>query len=323
MSLYLVTGGCGFIGSHLADTLVDAGHSVRVLDDLSTGNRANLPPSADLMIGDVRDGGTVERALRDVDGCFHLAAVVSVTGCEKQWESAHQINLTGSLNLFRQASKARNGKPIPVVYASSAAVYGEARAVPTRERAPAHPINAYGADKAACELHARAIARGTRASITGLRLFNVYGPRQRPDSTYAGVISIFCDRLVKGQPVEIYGDGRQTRDFIHVSDVVQYLIRAMQSSCAGGDVYNVCTGKALSVVDLAETIAKLCGNGLEIRFRPWRDGDIRHSAGDPSRAAARFGYRSAVTALTGLAGLIERNRASRHAGPSIPTIAAQ
>lgn len=323
MALFLVTGGCGFIGSHLAETLVDRGHRVRVLDDLSTGDPANLPPSATLITGDVRNPKAVSRALEGVDGCFHLAAVVSVTRCERQWQHAHEVNLTAAVNLFRQARQGRSGAPIPVVYASSAAVYGDARTLPVREDAPARPINAYGADKAACELHAGAIARATGAPITGLRFFNVYGPGQDPSSVYSGVVSIFCERLLTGQPIDIYGDGRQTRDFIHVSDVVEAMLKAMELPSTAGDVYNVCTGEALSVLELAKAIAKLCGTRLETRFHPARGADIQHSVGDPGRAVAALDFRHRISVMTGLADLISTSSGPKPVGTERATFAAQ
>jgi UDP-glucose 4-epimerase len=302
MAFFLVTGGCGFIGSHLAHALVSDGHRVRVLDDLSSGNPSYLPRDATLVVGDIRDNEIVGQALEGVDGCFHLAAVVSVTLCEQRWEHAHEVNLTGALNVFRQANS--GPKPVPVVYASSAAVYGDAQELPAREEMPPHPINAYGADKTACELHAAAIARATGGSLTGLRFFNVYGPRQDPASAYSGVVSIFCERLIKGEAVDIYGDGTQTRDFIHVSDVVQALLTAMERAPAGSRVFNVCTGKVHSLTALAKCVAKLCATRAEMRFHPARKGDIQHSKGDPTHAAAGLNFRARVSLSTGLRELI-------------------
>jgi UDP-glucose 4-epimerase len=185
------------------------------------------------------------------------------------------------------------------------------------------PINAYGADKASCELHAAAIARTTGASITGLRFFNVYGPGQDPSSIYSGVVSVFCERLLKGQPVDIYGDGRQTRDFIHVSDVVRALLKVMESPVVGGEVYNVCTGVPLSVAALAKTIAIVCGTRLKTRFHPARDGDIQHSVGDPAYAAAQLDYRAKMSVTEGLGDLISTLAAPGDFGEPTAKIAAQ
>lgn len=318
MASYLVTGGCGFIGSHLVDALIRLGHCVRVLDDLSSGDRANLAPSATLIVGDIRDASVVRCAFEGIDGCFHLAAIASVTRYQDQWQYAHEVNLLGTLNVFQEACRASGNESIPVVYASSAAVYGEARTLPVTEEMPARPISAYGADKAACELHAGVIARGARARLTGLQFFNVYGPRQNPASMYSGAVSIFCDRMFRGEPVDIFGDGRQTRDFIHVSDVVEYLLRAIKSPSVDGVVYNVCTGNPITIADLGKLIAELQGCEFRARFHPPRRGDIRNSAGDPSRAVAQFGYLAEMSLRRGLAdllsmlGVVGRSELSRH-----------
>jgi len=304
MAFYLVTGGCGFIGSHLVEALIGLEHSVRVLDDLSSGSRANLTQHAELLVGDVRDPRVVRRALGDVDGCFHLAAIASVSRYHEEWSYAHDVNLSGTLNVFREASLMRAGGAIPVVYASSAAVYGEAGKTRVAEDTPLRPINAYGADKAACELHAGVMTREAKVPLTGLRFFNVYGPRQNPASMYSGVVSIFCDRMLRGEAVDIFGDGRQTRDFIHVSDVVEYLLRAMESPSTDGAVYNICTGNPIAIADLGELIAELRGCEFKAKFRPPRAGDIRRSTGDPSRAVMQFGYLAETTLRQGLGTLL-------------------
>ena len=307
MSLYLVTGGCGFIGSHLVDALIERGSSVRVLDDLSSGNRANLAPAATLVVGDVRDPDVVRQALMGVDGCFHLAAIASVARYETDWRYAHEVNLFGSINIFQQAVSAAH--PIPIVYASSAAVYGEGRGLPAREDIPVRALNSYGADKAACELHASVIARGNSRPVTGLRFFNVYGPRQDPASMYSGVVSIFLRRMLRDEPIEIYGDGKQTRDFVHVSDVVEYMMRAMESQSGG--IYNVCTGNPTTIVELGVLLADLCGREFRARYQPARPGDIRDSCGDPSLAVAEFGYLPARTLREGLVELISASSSGR------------
>jgi len=321
MATYLVTGGCGFIGSHLAEALIGAGHRIRVLDDLSTGQRDHLPKSAELLVGDVRDTAAVGRALANVDGCFHLAAVVAIERGEKEWRHAHEVNLAGALNVFRQASRAREGNPVPVVYASSAAVYGDARELPVDEESPVRPISAYGADKAACELHAAVMAHGRRMSLTGLRFFNVYGPRQDPSSMYSGVVSVFRERLLQGAALDIFGDGRQTRDFIHVADVTKFLVAAMRSPVDGSAVYNVCTGNALSILELAEVLGQCLGKKPVLRFGPERSGDIRHSVGDPARAIAWFGCRADIDVRAGLAELMRQSGRPRRAGSGTKALA--
>jgi UDP-glucose 4-epimerase len=284
MSRFLVTGGAGFIGSHLCEALVAAGHSVRVLDDLSTGHRRNLPSGVELLQGDVADPAVVDRAMADADGCFHLAAIASVEKGVTDWLGTHRANLTGAITVFD--SIRRKGTRIPVVYASSAAVYGDAKTIPIAETEPCAPLSAYGADKLGCELHARVASHVHRIPAVGLRFFNVYGPRQDPKSPYSGVISIFTERIAAGRGVSIYGDGGQTRDFVYVADVVNALVAAMALRPDDAPVFNVCTGLATSVLGLAHLIADLCGGSAAITHAPSRAGEIRHSLGMPERAKA-------------------------------------
>jgi UDP-glucose 4-epimerase len=303
MATYLVTGGAGFIGSHLADALLGAGHAVRVLDDLSTGRRANLDPRAELIVGDAADGEVVRDAMRGVAGCFHLAAIASVARANEDWAGTHRANLTATIHVL---DAARREGGIPVVYASSAAIYGDQGHGAINEEARPRPLNAYGADKLGCELHA-AVAAGVHGVPTcGMRFFNVYGPRQDPSSPYSGVISIFCNRLGAGQGITLNGDGRQTRDFVYVADVVRALTTAMDGIKPGAAVYNVCTGRETSITQLAETIADLLGSAPAISYGPARVGDIRHSLGDPSKAAAELGFRAETPLATGLAATLGR-----------------
>lgn len=302
---YLVTGGCGFIGSHLVDRLLATGAAVRVLDDLSTGHRSNVRGPADIVIGDVRDRATLQDALRDVDGCFHLAAVSSVERCRRDWPGSHAVNLASTIELFDLAKA--TDRSIPVVYASSAAVYGDSGVLPLGEDARPAPISAYGADKLACELHARAGALGHGLRTTGLRFFNIYGPRQDPASPYSGVISVFTDRLAHDRPVTIYGDGAQSRDFVAVADAVEMCVRAMARLRAGepgtADVVNVCTGRATTVTDVVHELAGLLGRAPNVQYAPAREGDIRHSRGDPGRGQALLGHTPATPLTDGLARL--------------------
>ncbi|PWC43137.1 NAD-dependent epimerase/dehydratase family protein [Azospirillum sp. TSO22-1] len=289
MARYLVTGGCGFIGSHLIERLLAAGHEVRVLDDLSTGKRENLPAGVPVTVGTVADPAVVDEAMRGVDGCFHLAAVASVERSREAWLETHHTNLSGTVAVFDAARRARADGPVPVVYASSAAVYGDNPVMPLTEDATTRPLSAYGADKLGCELHAR-VADGVHGvPTTGFRFFNVYGPRQDPKSPYSGVISIFAGRIAQGQPITINGDGEQVRDFVYVKDLVRCLTAAMDRPQAGAPVYNVCTGKATSVNRLAEVLAELSGRSLAKSHGPARSGDIRVSIGNPARLIAAFG----------------------------------
>jgi UDP-glucose 4-epimerase len=297
VSIYLVTGGAGFIGSHLCDTLIARHDTVRVLDDLSTGHRSNLPAAATLIQGDVADPVIVARALDGVHGCFHLAAIASVEKGITDWLGTHRTNLTGTVTLLDEIR--RQGRRIPFVYASSAAIYGDAP-VPIAETAPKTPLSAYGADKYGCELHAGVAGRVHAIPAVGLRFFNVYGPRQDPKSPYSGVISIFCERIAMGAPVTIFGDGRQTRDFVYVADVVAALLAAMSLRPSGSPVFNVCTGVATSVAALAHLIADLAGMTLGVQAGPPRAGEIRHSRGVPALADTALGLSARIPLHTGL-----------------------
>jgi UDP-glucose 4-epimerase len=301
MTTWLVTGGAGFIGSHLCEALLARGDAVRVLDDLSTGKRENLPPGAMLIEGDVADLAAVRGALDGVAGCFHLAAIASVERGVTDWLGTHRANLTGAITVFDAARPAR----IPVVYASSAAVYGDAASVPIVEAAERRPLSAYGADKLGCELHARVASHVHGIPTVGLRFFNVYGPRQDPRSPYSGVISIFCERVRRGAPIDIFGDGGQTRDFVYVADVVAALLAALRLAPADAPVFNVCTGIATSVLDLARTIAELTGKPLDARHRPPRAGEIRHSTGAPALSRAILGLADPLSLRKGLAEVLD------------------
>jgi UDP-glucose 4-epimerase len=300
---FLVTGGAGFIGSHLCEALLHRGAGIRVLDDLSTGKRTNLPPGIELIVGDVADPEAVRVAMDGAAGCFHLAAIASVPRGVTDWLGTHRTNLTGAIAVFDAAR--RQPATIPVVYASSAAVYGACTVLPIEEATDARPLSAYGADKYGCELHGRVASHVHGVPTVGLRFFNVYGPRQDPASPYSGVISIFGDRITRGEPIAIHGDGQQTRDFVAVQDVVAALLAAMTLRPADAPVFNVCTGVPTSVLDLAQTIAELSGQTLTIEHQPARPGDIRHSLGSPTASRAALGLAEPVPLATGLAATLD------------------
>lgn len=303
---YLVTGGCGFIGAHLVRSLIADGHDVVVLDDLSTGRRANLPPQATLIVGSASDPATVARAAENTDGCFHLAAVASVARSIDAWVETHRANQTGTICVLDAARRPDGGIGIPVVYASSAAVYGDSAAGAIAEKAPTRPLTAYGADKVGSELHASVAWQTHRVPTVGLRLFNAYGPQQDPSSPYAGVIAIFADSLTDGRTLTIHGDGGQVRDFIHVADAVAGLRAAMQRCTAGAAVYNICTGRPTTIGELARLMAELLGRVPDIRYAPRRAGDIRHSLGSPDRAARELQFRAQVSLRDGLSALLRK-----------------
>ena len=302
MSLYLVTGGAGFIGSHLCDALIARGDTVRVLDDLSTGRRANLPEGVELIVGDIADPETAFNATLGIAGCFHLAAIASVERGVNDWLGTHRANLTGAITIFDAIR--RHGTKVPVVYASSAAVYGDCQTIPIRETAERRPLSAYGADKLGCELHAITAGHVHGIPTVGLRFFNIYGPRQDPKSPYSGVISIFCERILYGTPIQIYGDGGQTRDFVHVSGAVAALLAGMRLRTATAAVFNVCTGEATSVLDLARVIGELAGKHPDVEHQPPRVGEIRHSRGDPAEMRRTLGLGELVTLREGLASVL-------------------
>lgn len=300
MRTFLVTGGCGFIGSHLVDALLAEGHTVRVLDDLSTGKRSNLDSRAELIIGDVGDKTTVREAINGADGCFHLAAVSSVEKSIEDWTGTHVTNLTGAINVFDAARTCRGQEPAAVVYASSAAVYGDNASMPLTEGAAPRPLTAYGADKLGCEQHARVAGLIHQVPTTGFRFFNVYGPRQDPHSPYSGVISIFAERILSGQSITVFGDGQQIRDFIYVSDIVSFLLAGMKCASTSAPVYNACTGSGTNIVQLARSLASVNGISVDIKTAPARAGDIRVSLGDPNLAQAKLGVQANVNLGAGL-----------------------
>jgi len=306
MALYLITGGCGFIGSHLAENLLAQGHRVRIIDNLSTGKISNLPASkspsdCELVVGDVTDKTTLQQCFEGVDYCFHLAAIASVQLSNEDWAGTHQVNLTGSINVF-DAARTRQ---IPVVYASSAAVYGDNAESPLTESAVLRPLTAYGADKLGSELHARVASFVHAVPTTGLRFFNVYGPRQDSSSPYSGVISIFAEKVSRQESIAIYGDGDQVRDFIYVKDVVQYLMAAMNRVSRTPSVFNVCTGRSTTINQLARTIMSVSGRGVGIKYQAARTGDIRVSVGAPGLSERLLQYRATESLASGLKKLID------------------
>jgi len=295
---YLVTGGCGFIGSHLVDALCAAGHSVRILDDLSSGSLTYTPRNVEVIQDDVADLYSVKIAMRDVDGCFHLAAVASVERCNLDWPGTHRTNLAGTVAVF-DAARMRS---TPVVYASSAAVYGNNPDVLTEDTV-LRPISAYGADKLGCELHGLVAHRVHRVSNCGLRFFNVYGPRQDPNSPYSGVITVFSNRIKNGEPITINGDGRCTRDFIYVGDIVLALLMAMGYCHVNhtNEVFNVSTGIETNIIDLANHISVVLEKTTCRTYGPPRPGDPLRSVGATEKAQCILGFRAAMDLAGGLA----------------------
>lgn len=302
MARYIVTGGAGFIGSHLTDRLLAQGHEITIIDNLSVGRRC--PSHAHFIKEDLRDYHAIKPFFTGIDGCFHLAAVPSVVSSIDQWFDLHGINLQAGLNVLKLAHLAGN---IPVVYASSCAVYGNTQTLPLTETMHIQPLSSYGCDKLSLELNAYFIAKLHALPVMGLRFFNVYGPRQTPDSPYAGVISLFIENLLNDRAVTIYGDGEQTRDFIYVDDVVSGLIKAMQIVNCEGEVMNLCSGQRISIQTLAHNAASLMNKKLQIDFQPQRSADVKHSQGSVKKMR-QFGFKVETELSTGLQQTIDYMR---------------
>ena len=298
---YLVTGGCGFIGSHLVHTLLEMGHKVTVIDDLSSGKRQNLLDSITPVIADITTPGIYDTLLEGIDGCFHLAAIVSVQRSHEEWLRSHLVNLGGLVSLFEAIS--RRKMDIPVVFASSAAIYGNYSQLPIKESAPCVPLSSYGVDKLSGESHARIASTIHGIPTVGLRFFNVYGPRQDASSIYSGVISVFTRLMKQHQPVTIYGDGTQLRDFVFVDDVIVALLTAMQKMENKGlqhAILNVCSGNMVSINNVASMIADITQSRSVIRQIPPRPGEVHTSVGDPALCKNMLGFEASTLLKDGL-----------------------
>ncbi len=297
----LVTGGAGFIGSHLVAALSAAGARVRVLDDLSSGRAENLAGlDAELVRGDVRSEEDCARACAGAAWVFHLAAMVSVQESLARPAEAFARTAGGTANVFAAAQAAGARR---VVNISSSAVYGDATGVPAREGEEGRPLSPYAAAKAAGELQAQAVWSALGQEIVSLRFFNVYGPRQDPHSPYAAVIPLFVAAARAGEACTVFGDGAQTRDFVHVHDAVAAcLLAAGAPREACGEAFNVGSGSAITIAALAEKIRAHFG-GPPVRHSPARSGEVRHSVADPARAARRLGFHASVSLDDGLRGL--------------------
>ena len=296
----LVTGGAGFIGSHLVEALVERGDAVRVLDDFSTGRMANLGRVAskiDVIRGDIRDRATVREAANGVDTVFHQAALVSVPLSVADPATNHAINVDGTFNLLEAA---RLEGVTCFVYASSAAVYGDSTILPKVETMPTEPVSPYGLAKSIGEQYAQLYTRVYGLRTVGLRYFNVYGPRQDPGSPYSGVISIFIDRLLAGVAPTIYGDGSQTRDFIYVSDVVRANVLAAETPAASGHVLNICTSRPSTILELWDTLQAFGHTDLAPEFADERPGDVKHSWASFEKAHHLLGFAPRVGLAQGL-----------------------
>jgi nucleoside-diphosphate-sugar epimerase len=303
----LVTGGAGFIGSHIVDRLLDEGFKVRVLDNLSTGEKKNLAQhqnkkSFQFIEGDIRNFDLVKKTVKGVDAVFHEAALVSVTRSVENPLLSNEVNITGTVNLLKACVDAHVKR---FLYASSCAVYGDTETLPNHENLAPKPLSPYAVDKLAAENYAKVFHNVYGLETVSLRYFNVYGPRQKY-GPYSGVISIFINRLLKNKPPIIYGDGKQTRDFINVKDVVEANMLALSKRKAVGEVFNISTGEATTINKLTETIQKIMDKtSLKPVHAEPRPGDIKHSYGDISKARRNLEYEPRVQLEKGLSELVK------------------
>ncbi len=298
MRRILVTGGAGFIGSHLVRALLEQGDFVRVLDNFSSGRPENLAGlTVDLARGDLRDPLQVAAAVAGVDVIFHEAAFVSVPQSMEEPLTCFDVNQRGTESLLEAARKAGVRR---VVLASSAAVYGDLDSLPLSETLALRPLSPYALSKRVDELYAELYTRSFGLDVVALRYFNVYGPRQRPDSMYAAAVPLFTRRLLDGKPVTIYGDGGQTRDLIYVGDVVRANLIASEHPDAPGGIFNICTGIETRVIDLVEVLMDLFPSAPSPVFGEPRPGDIYRSLGNPRKAAERLGFTAQTSLAQGL-----------------------
>ncbi len=299
MASYLVTGGAGFIGSHLAEELVRRGHAVRVADDFSTGRRANLAdvPGVEILEGDLADPAVAARAVAGCDVVLHQAAIPSVPRSVKDPVTSNRANIDATLNVLVAA---RDAGVRRLVFAGSSSVYGDTPTLPKREDMPTRPLSPYALQKLVGEDYARMFTRLYGLETVTIRYFNVFGPRQDPGSPYSGVISIFARALLAGERPTIHGDGGQTRDFTYVANVVDGVLRAADAPAASGRVINVATGGRVSLNELFDRLRELTGATVEPVYGPPREGDVRDSQADIGLAKALLGYAPTVSFEEGL-----------------------
>ena len=300
MKAYLVTGGAGFIGSHIVDRLVELGENVRVLDDFSTGKVENIEHNLakiQLTRGSVADLETVRRAMDGVRIVLHQAAIPSVQRSVEDPIGCNEVNLAGTLNILAAAKDAGVER---VVYASSSSVYGDSPALPKVEDMPADPLTPYALTKLAGEHYCRIFTGIYGLETVALRYFNVFGPRQDPASEYAAVVPKFVTLMLQDQPPVTYGDGLQSRDFIYVDDVVSANVLASQQPNVGGEVLNVAGGRSFSLLDLVDAINRVLGKSIRAVAEPARPGDVRHSLADIRKARDVLGFSPEVGFEDGL-----------------------
>jgi UDP-N-acetylglucosamine/UDP-N-acetyl-alpha-D-glucosaminouronate 4-epimerase len=302
MALYVVTGGAGFIGSHLTEALLARGDKVRVVDSLITGHKRNLAKGAEFVEGDLADLEVARRGIAGADYVLHQAAIPSVPRSVQDPITSNRANIDATLNVLVAA---RDAKVKRLVYAASSSAYGNAAALPKREDMPTGPLSPYALQKLVGEDYLKLFTQLYGLETVSIRYFNVFGPRQDPGSPYSGVISLFITALLAGKAPKIYGDGGQTRDFTYVANVVDGVLRACTADGASGQVINVATGGRISLNELFATLKKIIGAPVEPEYLTERTGDVRDSQADIGKAKQILGYAPVVTFEEGLRRTVE------------------
>ena len=298
--LYLVTGGAGFIGSHIAESLVKRGERVRVLDNLMTGKRENLDHLVDkleFIEADIRDANTTRQAMEGVSIVYHEAAIPSVPRSVADPQLSHDVNVNGTFNVLMAA---RDAGVKRVIFAASSSAYGDTEVLPKTETMLPNPLSPYAAAKLVGELYCQTFTRVYGVETVALRYFNVFGPRQDPTSPYSGVISKFVTALLNNEAPTIFGDGEQSRDFTYIANVVDANLRAAEAAEAVGQVMNLGIGQRITLNQLFEELQKIIGTNLKPNYSPTRAGDVRHSLADIARAENLLGYCPLVGLAEGL-----------------------
>jgi nucleoside-diphosphate-sugar epimerase len=307
MSHYLVTGGAGFIGSHLCEELLRRGHQVRVSDDLSTGKRGNLQRGVEFVEGDLADLATARRVVEGCHYVLHQAAIPSVPRSVKDPLTSHRANVDATVNMLIAA---RDAGVKRLVFAGSSSAYGDTPTLPKREDMPNGPLSPYALQKVIGEQYLQMFTKLYGLETVTIRYFNVFGPRQDPSSPYSGVISVFATALLDGRSPKIYGDGEQTRDFTYVANVVDGVLRACEAPGVSGEIINVATGGRISVNQLFRTMRELIGGSVEPTYSDPRPGDVRDSQADIGKARRLLGYEPTVSFEEGLRRTVEWYRTS-------------
>ena len=302
MANYLVTGGAGFIGSHISEELIRRGHRVRVVDSLVTGYQRNLRDGAEFVKGDLAEPEVARAAVDGMDYVIHQAAIPSVPRSVEKPEESHRANVDATLQILLASRDAHVKR---IVFAGSSSVYGDQPVLPKTEVMPTNPLSPYALQKLMGEMYLQMFTRLYGLETVTTRYFNVFGPRQDPGSPYSGVISLFIKALSEGTTPVIYGDGGQTRDFTYVTNVVDGVLRAAETPGVGGQVFNVATNSRISLNELLETLKKIFGSNVEPIYKDARQGDVRDSQADISKAEKLLGYKPAVGLEEGLRKTVE------------------